>query len=157
MSLFYHVQTSVFWYGLNNPAPLIYNNIPREHLGIIFIYGVFLLCSYFFPKIKVHRDAAGPTENGSYFIFVGFMLMSAFAVIFLIQSKHIESHLQTSDRIFLNLTPIGIIAMVLCSIELLKQVKSQKWIFWNLVIVLGGILVMRLLRTYVDVVRIGLY
>jgi len=150
-----------FWFGGLSPWGMVTANIPVDRMIVFGFYLIFLLF-YFWNKrkrfVKLDRDVSF-LEGGSYLAMIIFMMMAVGSILAILKIMNIPPGpgFQVSNRYFIFLTPVSIIATSLFSVHLIRAFKNQAWMLVNTVIILGGLLVIRCLRTYLDVVTLKLY
>ena len=78
------------------------------------------------------------------------MLCAAFAVLalFSLRAGGENDGFQVSGRYFIYLTPVGIIAATLCSLELLRSAGNRKWLQALIVAGIIALLLFRFDRTF---------
>ncbi|VAX35003.1 hypothetical protein MNBD_UNCLBAC01-270 [hydrothermal vent metagenome] len=136
-----------FWFA-DGPIALLSANISKDRFLIIFGSSLYLL--YFWIKNKVQGQANSKDlkETGTYCLFVTGTL-AAFCLVLLkfkLGEAANQQGFQISNRYFIGLTPIGIIATTLFSVYLVKA-SNNKAIRTFIILVLAGLLLVRILRT----------
>ena len=156
--LFYYSQSMLYSYLLANPFQLIFYNIPPERIIIFFVYFIFWLV-YAWQK-KKGGSSLYPTDAFPYGKPYGplliLMLMAALMLLLIMRFRQPAAvgHTTLSERYFLYLTPVGIIAVVLFSLDLVRVCKRKRWMLANVVMALGGLLIIRFLRTCLEILGI---
>jgi len=161
VGLFYYVVSPKYNFFVRPDfMSFVYLNIPVERIGIVFVYGFVLLWGWrkgFHLESFLSREALKP---GISFFFLT-TIMVIFSVVFTLFLKmKIVPNKETFDvssRYFLYLTPVGIIAMTLFSDQIIKIFKRSPWLLMNLIILLGGLLVTRFLRFFIELAGLGVY
>jgi len=143
-----------FWFK-DGPWALINASIPKDRFLIFFMFVLCLLLSCRWPqkylpkawKINV-LEGPGKREAWAYLLLTGLMIAGCFLVLlkFKLGESLERQGFFISNRYFIFLTPIGIIATTLFSVYLVKFSKN-KIIQVLMVIVLTGLTVMRAHRT----------
>lgn len=162
LCLFYCLHSPSMRFRLvGNPLQFIYDNVPQERLLVFILYAFFSLMYRFHKDKRMMslRDTTIGLKGGNYLALTSLMLLAVLAVlvIFKINSAPGMTGFEVTSRYFINLTPIGIIAMTLFSVHFIRAFKGQVWMLTNIVIVLGGVLIMRVLGTCLDVMALRLY
>ena len=166
-----------FYYYLNSPQfkfffldgmiDLIHANLPLERMVIIFLYGLFLLFSLNKSKIpftaptQVNKETneEEELEGKGYFLLIILILLLTLVILFILKWKdtHGEVGFSISDRYFIYLTPVGIIATIVSSVHLVRGLRTYPWLLINCLMILGGLLIIRCLKTYADILALGIY
>ncbi len=157
VGVYYLLQAPIVGYGLHACWPLVLSNMPPERLGILLIYGLFLVW-----LAKTRSSSSGETrrqEGLAFLVIVVLLLAAAFAqmVVIYLKATGPWAQMQVPDRVFIHLTPLGIIATSLFSVELFRYFKHDGWMRTNLIVGLGGLIVVRLLQTALVVVSLNIY
>ena len=140
---------------------LVFDAFPKESLLILAIYAVFLFLYYLQRKtklIKFHQSHA-ILQGGSTLALTVLLLISGFAIlaVFGIWWSEQRTGISVSERYFIYLTPVAIIATTLFSVSLLRCFKESRWMTINLILGLGGLLVIRFFKTAMDIYALGLF
>lgn len=147
LALYYYPDTAAFKFRLVHSFSLIAANIPPERLAIFLIYGGLGAWGI----LKKKRDVDQPLSRAGkyFFLFISLMLLLALAMlgIFKVRSAPGLEGFEVSARYFLFLTPLGIVATTVFSVHFLQLFKARSWMWLNTLLVLGGLLIIRLLRT----------
>ena len=140
----------------NNFMKLIYPSISVEQRGLFAVYTTFLLVQYFQSRGNAHVLTIGKEERRSWAL-IALMLAVAFSYIIFYKLREIPGHAghELPVRQFIFLTPVGIIATVLFSLDLMRAVKNQMWIRINVALALGGLMIIHFLRNCFGI--IGIY
>ena len=95
-----------------------------------------------------HDDSL--TRGIPYLVVTVLMLLAAFAVLFIftLKDSHGTAGFPVSNRYFIYLTPVGIIATTLFSWYLLKAFAGKWWMQGIIVSGVGYLLVVRAIKTY---------
>ena len=156
IALYYYSQSLKvkFWFA-DSPLQLIYANIPQDRILLLIGYALTLLF-YSMGKNKenVRRILTLFGWDGRYYLALSaltFLAAVTLLTAFKLGDTHGREGFAISSRYFIYLTPIGIIATTLFSVHLFRVFKEQTWMRVNLVIGLGGLLIIRFLRTLMDV------
>jgi hypothetical protein len=163
--LFYYfvMPSSLFRYCVLQPVQLILANVPVDRLCIFLLYIGFLGYCYhqkgaqykalFTKTLYPHENRTLCTMGVSYSMVIALMLAFAGTILLFCKTREIPSQqtISLSDRYFMFLVPMQIIATTVFSCSMFRFFRKKKWILFNLVIALGGLLVLRFLRTAVSV------
>lgn len=138
---------------------LIYPCIPKQWMFIFAIYTLILLFYFFQKRTKSTKIFNYNVEwaGRSYLILTALMFVMAFAFLgyLKLQEPPGQKGFEIPMRFFIFLTPVGIIAATLFSIDIVRVFKGNRWMLTNVVIGLLGLLVIGFLRNCFWV--IGLY
>jgi len=157
LCLFYimHTINLNFWIW-DSPMGVIYANIPRDRL---FIMGcsVGLIIFYFFkeknrPRNTVEKSLISKSEwrEGTFFLaLTALMFMAALSVLalFMLKAVPFGEGFPVSNRYFIYLTPVGIMATTLFSVYLVKIFDGIKPVQIGVILGLAWLLIFRMLRT----------
>lgn len=152
--LFYYFHSPHYkFFFKEGPLDLINASIPKDRMLIFAVYALGWLLYY------LQRRGVGPKIYPSGFTFsagpllvlTGLMVAASFGLL-LVMEKFMaavnQQGFQVANRYVINLTPVGIIATALFSIELLRSLKGRRWLQAGLCLVLGGLLLARAWRVY---------
>lgn len=143
-----------FWFA-DGPLALINANISKDRLLIFSIFAIYLCLVYIQPKVGFLKnipinvmDEKVKKEVGVYFWSMVLIIAGYFLILlkFKFGSNLDRSGFQISNRYFICLTPIGIIATTLFSIYLIRCSRN-KVVQGFMLLLLGGLLLIRILRT----------
>ncbi len=141
-----------FWFK-DSPLQLISANIPKDRLLLLIIFGIYILLQYILGK--GHRDYLRFRRDKYYLIAVDFLLFTTLMLIgymlvilkFKLGANLLHKGFQISNRYFIGLTPIGIIAFIISSIHLVKT-HNNRVITAFIIIGLSLLLAFRIFRTF---------
>ena len=154
LCFFYYSQSPILAYWLRDPAQLLYYNFPRAWIIFFFVYGIMLFLR---EKTKILNSYSDKTkrEGAGFFVFLALMLVASLALLGILKMRADPvNYLALVDpRYFIYLTPIGIIAITLFSVDFMRAFKENRWMKINLVVGLGGMLFVCFLKTYSDKVN----
>ena len=140
---------------------LVFDAFPKESLLIVIVYAVFLLVYYLERKGRFTRFYQQFAILGGRTILalVGLMLISGFVIlaVFGIWWSEQRTGISVSERYFIYLTPVSIIATTIASVGLFRYFQESRWMTINLILGLGGLLAIRLLKTFMDIYALGLF
>ena len=87
------------------------------------------------------------------------MLFSVLVLIFYLNLKYNAHHesFEIASRYFIFLAGVGVVAVPWMGVELWQIFSHDQWMKINVVIGLGGLLILRLIRTYAQVSGAGIY
>lgn len=88
-------------------------------------------------------------EGGLYLLF-SLLMIAAFSGILMVlkfKESFVSEGFQISNRYFIALTPIGIIAVTLFPVIVLRTLKGRTWMRAGVIVVVGFFLLFRLMRT----------
>jgi len=143
-----------FWFA-DGPMALVSASIPKDRLLIIFVFAIYFCFVYLQPKVKYlgkfpikGMSAQEKRGGGAYFWLTVLMVGSYFLLLLKLKlGIGLEKQgFQISNRYFIGLAPIGIMATTLFSIYLVKC-SRHKIIQGIMVLSLAGLLIIRILRT----------
>ena len=150
--VYYYTQSPkyAFWFA-DGPLQLINANIPKDRLILIFIFFIFLVLSYAQKKFRMkifENDSSN--ESAVFFWFTALMLFATGLVLlkFKLTENLLHQGFQVSSRYFIYLTPVGIIAASLFSIQMLKLARGKTWLKWGVIAVIIFLSFIRVERTY---------
>lgn len=164
--LFYYSHSPDFgyWFSLS-PMTLLAENVSAERMGLLMMCLIYAGVDYVRRKkftktsLRESRDNETREEWRHYLALTIFMFLAAAAVItiFKINDTHGTRGFPITGRYFIYLVPIGVIATTLVSVKIFRSFKNNAWMLTNVVIILGGLLIMRALRTAVLIFEKGLF
>lgn len=140
---YYSVSVSMLYkYSISFPHQLILRNLPWERIFILGIYFIFLM-SYVRPKKKETLP-----ESGRMAVLLVLMIAAAlsFLVMMSLRATPGSQHSSLSERYFMYLAPIGILAAVLFSVDLWRAFAGRR-ARAVLLTGLGALLLLRLTNT----------
>jgi len=161
--LFYylHAPRYRFWFDpINPPLKLITTCVPKEQMIIFGMYAVvFFIFTFIAPRPLLLRGSKVKEEGKIFFGLMALMFAAAGAllIIFKMGDTGGPEGFAIASRYFVYLTPVGIIAVTLFSIHLCQIFKENSWMRINLYILFGGLLILRFLKTYLDIHALALY
>ena len=150
LSLYYYVQSPKFrfWFK-EGPMELMGAVIPKDRFLIIAVFMVVLLGSYWVRRgTKTILFSQDFQKFLVYGVFVFLMIASYVGLCLLLIWKEclMTEGFQISNRYFMGLAPIGIIATVMASLYLYR-LASPWWGKMMVIIFLGSLLLFRMERT----------
>ncbi len=141
-----------FWFK-DGPLQLISANIPKDRLLLLIILGIYILLQYILGRrhsgqIMFRRDKYSLMVS-DFLLFTALMLIGYMLVIlkFQLGANLLHEGFQISNRYFIGLTPIGIIAFIISSIYLIKA-HNNRVISVFIIIGLTVLLAFRIFRTF---------
>ncbi len=172
--IIYYIWSPKYRFTFNDtPWQLINANIPKDRLVIIILFALFLFFDYFllnFCQLREHLLdlRRGPLilrnsimwiqrpprkknlSGGPYLALTVLMLLAAGIVLWKFKLEEPSDHkgFAISNRYFLYLTPVGIIATTLFSVYIFRFLTKKIWLQILFVIVLALLSVSRIDRTY---------
>ncbi len=159
IAFFYYFRTlKIHFYLPDHPLSLIFVNLPLERVVVLLFYAVILGTLMVRQRGKSHVHYF--KESLQYFILTIVMIAAALGIllVFKVYEPPLrEGVFQLPHRYFLYLTPVMILAVTMCSIYIIKIFKGQRWMMINSIIFLGGILMIRILKTFSEVANQRLY
>ena len=155
--LFYYGRSKIIGYWLPAmPMELIFENVPQDRILIFVMY--FVLEIFYYIQQRRHGKKEW-LEGAHYFVFLVLMFIAAFAFLAIVKlwspPGREDSHLPS--RYLVSLVPVEIIATTIFSVSLTRVFHKQKWFWINIIIVLGGLLMIRFLKTFLGIYTSGLY
>ena len=155
IGLFYYGSSPkfLFWFE-RSPLDLILANLPIERLLMILLVLVFAFVrpAIVFPDASVNQVKA-------YFVLASGFLLAAISLLIVLKIREVspDRGFALSNRYFIFLTPVGIVATGLTTFYAVEFFKRRVWAPGNLWFFLTGVLIIRFLETYKTIVTIGLY
>ncbi len=152
LCIYYYIQGPKypFWFD-NGPLELINANIPKDRFILIALFVLFVFL-YFYQKKKGLQliKEEGMKEGIAYFMLTALMLLAAVLVLIKFKLTESSAHqgFQISSRYFIYLTPVGIVAATLFSLNMLKSLQGRRWLQTFLVLIIVFLLVFRIERTF---------
>ncbi len=130
---------------------LIFDNLSAEWLLLLLGFSIIVA----FRKIS-HREKIPAL---SFAVFTAMMLIIALALLWYLNFKYNPSHesFQISSRYFVFLAGTGMVAVTLFGVEAIQFYYRDRWLKINLIMILVGVLILRLIRTYAQVTGSGIY
>lgn len=155
----------LYYYGRSSLSPLwvpndfmrlIYPSVSAQQMGLFVVYTVFLVVSFLRAK-AAQKSLFVASEAGRFGVLTALMLIVAFAylVFYKCQETPAQRGHELPVRQFIFLTPVGIMATTLFSLQLLQAVKNHAWIRINVALALGGLMGVHFLRNCFSI--IGIY
>ena len=153
---FYYWQSPKyqFCFGLT-PEQLIRDCMSRDRFYILFIY-IFFLGVFFCQKTinfpRLFKDDMILKDRPILFL-TAWMLAAAFLVlvIFKIYDTHGTAGFAVTSRYFIYLTPLGIIATTILSVDVIKSLSGNRWIQFLVTIGISYLLIHRFIKTIPDI------
>lgn len=146
---FYFLHAPHYVFGLpSNVMLLILENIPADRLLLIVVCVISAIG--FCVWQKNHREGFVVAR---YAALATLMIVAALGIMMCL-SLTADAGWQpfvVSSRYFIFLAPVGIVSVVVFSLELLKMFHLNRWMTVNLIIVLSGFLVLRFLKVITTV------
>jgi len=133
----------------DSPIQLICASLPKERLALIIVLGG-VLNFIFHDKGKRAGLEVFKDPNAAYLAFFVSMLMgnAAILILFMIKAHGRQDGFPLSNRYFIDLVPVGTIALTLFSVEMWRRLREKVNGRVILVLVLAVFLVFRLMRTW---------
>ena len=162
LSLFYYVRAPKykFWF-LGSPMALIFENVPWDRMWIFCVYIIFFISLPFLQKrYKMGtRNPGVPLEGGGYLVFLILKILSALALLgwLVFKDEGGPQGFALSSRYFVYLAPVEVIGVTVFSLSLFRAFRGKTWARVNLIIFLGGLLILRLLKTYMGIYQQSMY
>jgi len=166
--LFYYFitpKTLTKYYPLSDPGSLLYACVGKGWVSFFFIYTIVLIGYFFYKKMKSPENNFIGDQNtfsiGRVFlVLTGLMYFFAGIILAMLMSRIAppqEAAHYIHERYFLFLVPVAIVSITIFSVEIFRFLKKNKWMRINIVILLGGLLIMGYLETYMRLVSKALY
>jgi hypothetical protein len=154
IGFFYYQHSPKFKYWFQNgPLRLILDNVPAEYWMLL----VLCLAAVYF--LSPSKDSKPSPSRSPYALFAVLMIAAAWAVLGVLKYK---ANLGTegfaiSSRYFLFLIPV--VSMVLAFIvrDLWRRFKNDSLIRLNILIVVGGFLMLRAVKAYIAILASGTF
>jgi hypothetical protein len=152
--LYYH--RSIAWrYAMPDYAFLIFHNVPPERILLLLVYCVCLVF-YSWARRKTPRQAVNESgtlsgEGAWYGILFLYFFLVALVFLGVMTMRAAPGESALPDRYLLFLTPAGIIATTVVSVDIIKYFRSDRWMLVNAVVIFGGLLVFRFSRTFIEI------
>lgn len=136
-----HSPKFKFWVS-EAPFALILDNFPMERFFLLFF--CLLVSRDTITSLKTHLYKLTQRE-GMFLGYLGALLVASFLFLsyFLVNKSFGTEGFAISHRYFIYLTPLSCIVAVFCSVRLLDFFKNNPWMKTNLVLFLGGFLIVR--------------
>ncbi len=143
-----------FWF-LNSWVEVISANLPKDRVLVILFYIVFILVYYVNKFLNLGKNKTQGLNNVYYEVanaFLSFSLLTISGFLLFVAYLKIVEPIEkvgfiVSNRYFMPLTVIGIMAMIVFPVSLIKSTNNK--IFKIVLIVLVGVLVLfRLIKGY---------
>ena len=117
-----------------------------QMIVLVFYIGLFIVQHF-------RSEGRKKMEFNIYFIFVVLMLLAALGILTMLSIINTWQRgvFAVSGRYFIFLVPIGIIATTVFSAEILEALKRNSWMVANVLIGLTGILVIRFLKFFIEI------
>lgn len=136
------------------PGVLIFPAFPVERLALIGAYTVGLGI-YFLRK---DRNVFAFRESRYAGLVVLFLMITAgILLIFKWNSAPGIQGFEVSERYFIYLTPLSIIAVMVIGLHAGEMGRNSAWMRWNLAVLFGGLLIWRMMATLSALAASGLY
>jgi len=124
----------------------------KERLALIMFYAAIMLGGIL-VRFRL-RPGAGAVpfsnEGLAYLFFSALMIIFAAAILvmFKLQEAGKMIGFQISNRYFMFLTPVGIIATVLFSLDMFRACRGRFWLQAGITVILGGMLAFRVMKVW---------
>ncbi len=140
----------------DNFMKLIYPSLSVQQIGLIAIY-IFFSFVYYSRVRDVQNFPIIIREGRNYLALTILMFIVAFAYLVFYKLRETTGHAghELPVRQFIFLAPVGIIATVLFSLELIRVVKNHPWLQVNVILAFSGLMVVHFLRNGFSI--IGIY
>ncbi len=127
-----HAPKYLFWFGME-PEQLVRDNFARERFYVLVMMSLVLLLNWgkrFFPAGKALFKERLDKSLAPYLAFTYACLMSTLVILFLFTLKAAPNNegFAVSNRYFIYLTPIGVIATTWFSIAIVKFFNGYRWL-----------------------------
>lgn len=151
--LFYYALSPKYGFQfVDSPMQLVNASIPKDRFLIIALFAFALLLYYFREKFRFRKVFNGSLllKGMPYFVFLAGMLGVTAGILFLFKmnAMHYERGFRISNRYFIFLASMGIIAATLFSDSLVRSLKDKKLLQVAVMIILGILLLVRFRRIY---------
>lgn len=166
VTLYYYIQAPKFKFWFSSPPiQLIYTCVPLEWIQFFILYSVVFLGSLFLGKYPLRILYLNPFrklghQRGNGFLLLlglNFLLAMGILLIFKIGDTRGPEGFVITNRYFIYLTAVGIIATTLFAIHLVRCFEGYRWIQLNLLIVFAGFLIIRAMKTYFNLFAQSIY
>ncbi len=152
LCLFYYARAPKyqFWFK-ETPLQLINASIPKDRLLFIALFLGFVILGCYMKRINLRSlFKNGLMRVSSYYLALTIlMIFAASLVLFIFKLTETPTHagFQISNRYFIYLTPVGIIATTLFSIAMINSVTGKMWVQTMIIGGIGYLLFLRCLQT----------
>jgi hypothetical protein len=155
---YYGVSPHYKFHFTDTPFEVIGASLPKDRLAILTVYAIFVLF-YFLQKkmrwMKIFSDGA-ILEGAPYLVCSFLMLAAAGIVVFLFKRSETPGQgFMISNRYFMYLAPVGILAVSLSSLSMVRTSFRRKPVLLGIMMTLAALLIFRAIRTYS--LAIGVY
>ncbi|MCB9770986.1 MAG: hypothetical protein H6754_00320 [Candidatus Omnitrophica bacterium] len=143
--VYYFAAPKYAFFFTDSPMQLICASFPKERLALVFLFGI-MLCTMAYQNNKGRIISTLKDPRVAYFAFIGimFFLTAVLLGIFLLKAQGKNEGFPLSNRYFIYLTPIGIIAVVLFTAEMWRALKGKLGLRVFLLLTVISLLVFRL-------------
>lgn len=138
----YHFNLSVHW------IMLITDNLSWDRLGLLVVGGSWIIW-----QRKAQKSSVIFLILAGSLIFLAGLLLMAFHFM----SNPAQQRFEIANRYFLFLAPLGIVGVPLLAAELFEMLRQHVWLALNLMVVLVGFLLLRLVQIAPFIVSILRY
>ncbi len=133
-------------YSVDAPLSLIVVAFPLDKIIVLGVYCIVTISLFIISKwkrniIEYCRGLEQIRMSKVYIIFTILMVAAAFAFIGIYKMQDSGDSIYTlNNRYFINLTPVAIIATVMAAVGLLDTFRKDRWMFFNVIVFLIGML-----------------
>jgi hypothetical protein len=141
--LYYYFNAPIYWYKLIDPMKLFLENIAVERFFFIFLWAVL------FIAVGNNKEKKFFLAGRAFIIFLLLILLSSAVMLAVIAVKSRPDAGETSSRMLIHLTPLGIVGTVLASIYFWRFTAANSWPRICLALILtGGFIILGSLKTF---------
>ncbi len=155
----YYFRAPIVRYDVLNIPSLVSAHISLRDL--FFLAGYLLLMAFCkFYREDLYRSILEDKKYQTirlYLFFMIWMLLSTLFFILVIKMRATTEWGELPSRTFIYLTPIGIMTMSILSFNLVNIFRHNRWMLINVGIILGGLLLLRSLKTLEDLLSWNIY
>ncbi len=157
-ALFYYSHAPQYPFHFDyTPEQLLRDNISRDRFYILFIFIIFLGLQWLGTRFFWKRYPAGEGlhKAAPYAFFTVLALAATGVVMWMFTLKQSPAHqgFPISNRYFIYLMPIGVIAAVRCSIEVFRSLKHDKWLQMGLALGIALLVIPRFFKIVPSAIR----
>lgn len=150
VGMFYGLQAPRYVFNLpqNWPA-LVWDNFPIEYF-LVFAAGMVVLWTD-----RKKQDPLRPQLGLTLLTIVMLMAACAIIAVLAVLSDPAHQRFEIASRYFVFLSPLSIMVCLMMAMELLNFFWGSRWVTVNVYVILGGLLILRLLRVLPVMAQIG--
>ncbi len=154
LAVFYYFHSPMYgiWFS-DGPLALISANFPKDRLFVLFVFAILWLGCLVKQKKgngELPWNCSALKKGGAYFFLTALMLLGAgfLLLIYKIKSNTIQDGFPISNRYFMFLMPVGIVATVIFTKSIWEALAKQRWLQIGFLASFGILFILRTYNTF---------